>query len=65
LEQDENGNLKGYPQNDKSNIMKFMADVGARSPDEIKGKKATIKAYEKKQIVDGREQVRTYLKFKY
>jgi len=65
LLQDDDGNLKGYPDNDKANIVKFMKDINANHPDEIVGKSATVKAYDKKQIVDNRERVRTYLGFKY
>ena len=65
LLQDENGNLKGYPDNDKANIVKFMKDINVKTLNDIVGKSATVKAYDKKQIVDGREQVRTYMRFKY
>lgn len=65
LIQDDEGSLKGYPQNEKSNLTKFMSDVGAKSPEDIVGKTSIVKAYEKKQIVDGKEYLRTYLKFKY
>ncbi len=65
LVQDDNGVLKGYPDNDKSNFTKFMKDIGATNPSEIVGKTATVKAYDKKQVVDSKEQIRTYLKFKF
>jgi len=62
LSQDKKGNLIGYPTNKDSNLVKFMKDLGARTPEEILGKKATIKHYEK-ESQDG--QKRGYLKFKY
>jgi len=63
LSQDKKGNLIGYPTNKDSNLVKFMKDIGARTPEEILGKKATIKHYEKESSQDG--QKRGYLKFKY
>lgn len=65
LVQDDEGNLKGYPENEQSNIMKFMKDIRANSPHEIVGKTATIKAYDKEQVIEGKKVKRTYLKFKY
>lgn len=65
LIQDDSGILKGYPENDKANLVKFMRDINAKNPAEIVGKDSIIKAYDKKQLVDGKEFIRTYLKFKY
>jgi len=62
LIQDKEGKLLGYPLNKDSNLVKFMKDVSAATPQELKGKKATIKHYEK-DTGDG--QTRGYLKFKY
>jgi len=61
LIQDKEGKLIGYPESPDSNLQKFMADIKAKKPDEIKEKKATIKAYKKEK--DG--QTQTYLKFLY
>lgn len=61
LIQDEKGNLIGYPESKDSNLMRFMTDIGAKKPEEILGRTATIKAYDK-ETEDG---TRTYLKFKY
>jgi hypothetical protein len=62
LSQDKEGKLTGYPQNKDSNLVKFMKDVGATTLEDLKGKKATVKHYEK-DIGEG--QTRGYLKFKY
>jgi len=61
LAQDKNGNLSGYPESPDSNIKKFMKDIKAEKPDEIIGKKATVKAYDK----ESNGQTKTYLKFLY
>jgi len=61
LIQDDEGKLIGYPESPDSNLMKFAADIGVKTPQEFIGKKATIKAYDK--TIDGK--IRTYLKFKY
>lgn len=65
LVQNEEGNLRGYPTDDKSNLMKFMKDIGASNPDKIIGEFATAKAYDKIQNIEGKEVKRTYLKFKF
>jgi hypothetical protein len=57
LTQDKEGKLVGYPSAEGSNLAKFMADIKAKSPEDIIGKKALIKAYKKGE--------RTYLKFRY
>ena len=57
LTQDKEGKLVGYPSAEGSNLAKFMADIKAKTPDEIIGKKALIKAYKKGE--------KTYLKFRY
>ena len=57
LVQDKDGNLKGYPEAEGSNLAKFMKDLKVKKPSELIGKKALIKAYEKSN--------RTYLKFRY
>ena len=62
LSQDKDGKLLGYPTNKDSNLVKFMKDIGAEKPEEIIGKKATIKHYEK-EVSDGI--TRGYLKYKY
>jgi len=62
LTQDKEGKLLGYPTNKDSNLVKFMKDLGAASPGELKGKKAFVKFYEKDV---GEGQTRGYLKFKY
>lgn len=62
LSQDKEGKLLGYPTNKDSNLVKFMKDTGAKKPDEIVGKTATVKFYEKDV---GEGQTRGYLKFKY
>jgi hypothetical protein len=54
-----------YPENDKSNLQQFLKDINVKNPSEICGKSATIKAYDKKQTIEGKEILRTYLKFKY
>jgi hypothetical protein len=56
------GALLGFPMNKDANLTKFMKDIGATSPNEIIGKKATVKHYEKE--TEG-GQTRGYLKFKY
>src|SRR6056297_1525938 len=61
LIQDKEGKLKGYPESQDSNLKKFMADLRIEKPDQIVGKKATIKAYDKE--VEGKP--KTYLKFMY
>jgi len=61
LAQDKQGKLTGYPDSKDSNLVKFMKDMNVEHPDELKGKKATIKAYEKG--VEGN--TKTYLKFLY
>lgn len=57
LVQDKTGKLVGYPEAEGSNLAKFMKDIKIKTPQEIVGKKALIKAYEKGD--------RTYLKFRY
>lgn len=61
LIQDKEGKLIGYPESLDSNLQKFMKDIGATKPQDIVGKTAMIKAYEK----ETEEGSRTYLKFKY
>lgn len=69
LIQDDEGNLKGYPTGESSNLMQFMKDIKAQTKHdnlqgvitELLGKKALIKAYDKE--VDGNKKV--YLKFRY
>lgn len=74
LVQDEKGNLKGFPKNEKSNLIRFCKDLRVNLAninnlqqlvDAIKSKEATIKAYEKEVEVDGKTFTRTYLKFLY
>lgn len=65
LVQDDKGNLKGYPDNERSNLTQFMKDIGAKSPDEIIGKSAIVKAYDKETETASGKRVRTFLKFKY
>lgn len=65
LVQDEKGDLTGYPEHEQSNLAKFMKDINAKKPEEILGKSATVKSYDKNTIVDGKPVTRTYLKFKY
>lgn len=57
LTQDKEGKLIGYPSAEGSNLAKFMADIKAKTPDEIVGKKALIKAFKKEE--------KTFLKFRY
>ena len=75
LIQDKNGNLIGFPKGEKSNLMKFCKDLRINTKEienlqqlieQIKGKEATIKAYEKEfETEDGKKFSRTYLKFLY
>jgi len=74
LIQDKDGNIKGFPKNERSNLMKFCKDLRIdvskienlqQLVEEIKGKDATIKAYEKEFDADGKTFTRTYLKFLY
>lgn len=63
--------LVGFPTSEGSNLMKFCKDIGIKNPekienlqkliDEIKGKNASVKYYEKE--VDGKK--KSYLKFRY
>ena len=62
LTQDKEGKLLGYPTNKDSNLVKFMKDSGASEPNQLIGKKVTVKHYER-EMGDG--QTRGYLKFKY
>jgi hypothetical protein len=62
LTQDKDGKLLGYPTNKDSNLVKFMKDAGASNPNELIGKKVTVKHYEK-DIGEG--QTRGFLKFKF
>lgn len=62
LVQTDQGVLAGYPQEEKSNLAKFMKDIGATKPSDIVGKSATIKAYDRTREGEG---TRTFLKFKY
>lgn len=57
LTQDKEGKLIGYPSAEGSNLYKFMADIKAKTPAEIVGKKALIKAFKKED--------KTFLKFRY
>ena len=57
LIQDKEGKLEGYPEAEKSNLQQFMKDIDAKNPEEVSGKKALIKSYEKND--------KTYLKFRY
>lgn len=57
LTQDKEGKLIGYPSAEGSNLAKFMADIKAKTPAEIVGKKALIKAFKKED--------KTFLKFRY
>ncbi|MHA1880869.1 MAG: hypothetical protein ACTSYG_10785 [Candidatus Heimdallarchaeota archaeon] len=74
LVQDKDGNLKGFPKNERSNLMKFCKDLRIDTNqienlqqlvDAIKGKEATIKSYDKDFEADGKTSTRTYLKFLY
>jgi hypothetical protein len=74
LLQDEKGNLTGFPAGDKSNLGKFCKDLRVDLTkvenlkilqDYLKGKEATVKAYDKDVEVDGKNFQRTYLKFLY
>jgi len=75
LIQDEEGKLIGFPKSDKSNLAKFLKDLRLDINSisslqdlitQIKGKKVTIKAYEKEKTqADGSKSSRTYLKFLY
>ena len=42
LVQDDAGNLKGYPDNEKSNLAKFMKRVGVKAINQLKGRTALI-----------------------
>lgn len=72
LVQDENnGELKGFPKGEGSNLIRFLKDIGIKQPEKIEslqaiieamvGKNIIIKAYDKN--VDGKS--KTYLKFRY
>ena len=71
LVQDKDGNLKGFPTGEGSNLMKFMKDLKIKEPEKLKdlqevsdaivGKEILIKSYDKD--VEGNN--RTYLKFRY
>jgi len=69
LIQDDTGKLIGYPTSDGSNLVQFMKDLGCdinktslkEIIEEIIGKEALIKAYDKEK--DG--VTKTYLKFRY
>lgn len=65
LVQDNEGNLKGYPEGEKSNLMIFMKDIKAKNPDELIGKMALTKVYDKEIEIEGRKTKRTYIKFRY
>lgn len=74
LIQDANGNLKGFSRGEQSNLARFVKDLRIdfdsienlqELVDAMKGKNATIKAYEKEVKTDGKEFSRTYLKFLY
>jgi len=67
LPEDYISSITGYPSGEKSNLMKFLKDLGMKTPEEfkslsdiitfLKDKPAVIKAYEKKE--------KTYLSFRY
>lgn len=61
IQDQKTGELKGYPTTKDANLVKFMADISAKNPQEIIGKSATVKAFEK-EVGDGH---RIYLKYKY
>ena len=71
LIQDEDGNLKGFPTGEASNLMQFLMDLKIDQPqgleslravvDAVVGAKTLVKSYDKD--VDGNK--RTYLKFRY
>jgi hypothetical protein len=74
LIQDENGNLKGFPTGEQSNLLKFCKDIKINLSEienlselleKFKGKEVTIKAYDKEVVIDGERKKRTYLKFLY
>jgi hypothetical protein len=74
LVQNKSGGLTGFSKGEKSNLMKFCKDLRIKVDeienlqqliDKIKGKKATIKAYDKEFEADGKTFSRTYLKFLY
>lgn len=74
LNQDDQGNLIGFPKGDKSNLGKFCKDLRINLDklenlqqvvDVIKGKEATVKAYEKEVEKDGKSYTQTYLTFLY
>ena len=57
LTQDKEGILIGFPDNEGSNLYKFLKDIKAKTPTDIVGKSALIKSYDKNG--------KTYLKFRY
>lgn len=71
LIQNDAGDLLGFPTNEKSNLMKFMKDLGIQNAEGLQnlqevvnaivGKKALLRAYDK--TVEN--QVKTYLNFRY
>jgi len=71
LIQNEKGELLGFPTGQKSNLHRFLIDLGIKEPDKFEslkqvidaiiGKKVLIKAYER----DYQGTPRTYLKFRY
>lgn len=70
IQDNETGELLGYPTGDNSNLMQFCHDLKVELPktstlkdlvDKIRGKRALIKAYDKE--IDGR--TKTYLRFRY
>lgn len=74
LIQNKQGNLAGFPKNDRANLMKFCRDLRIdikaiedlqKLVDAIKGKEATVKAYDKEFEAEGKTFTRTYLKFLY
>jgi len=74
LMQDKKGNLTGYPEGEKSNLGMFCKDLRIEMKnvknlqdlmEHIKGKQATVKAYNKEVDIDGKKFPRTYLKFLY
>ena len=74
LLQNAKGELTGFPSGDKSNLGKFCKDLRIDLSkvenlkilqENLKGKEATVKAYDKEVDVDGKKFPRTYLKFLY